>query len=143
MVLFFFWGFLGFFLPRAGERCSVFPILRGPSHRATQEGSKQLRRAHLEPVAVLGPKPPHHFIPGTFHPFCLHLSPTERSEAPNCTIQIIPNTVIRKKTLIKILIEIIRATNIPSLMYKSLIISSIKTEEFQPLNSLSWQTRTL
>lgn len=53
-----------------------------------------------------GTKPPSslHF---SFHPFCLVLSPTERSEAPNCTIQIIPNTVIRNN-LIKILIATLK-----------------------------------
>lgn len=96
----------------AGERSSALPSSaskgrRDPSHGATQDGSKQLRRAHLESVAVLGPNPPHRFISVSFHPSCLVLSPTERSEAPNCTIQIIPNTVIRNR-LIKILIATLK-----------------------------------
>lgn len=79
------------------------------SHRATQDGSEQLRRAHLESAAVLRPNPPHRFISLSFRPFCLVLSPTELTEAPNCTIQIIPNTVIRKKKiLIKILIAALK-----------------------------------
>lgn len=95
------------FLPWAwGERrlCSAFPTL-SPQRAAgsfphiwTQEQpwDRTPLTASFQTLFIL---------------FCLVLSPTERSEEPNCTIQIIPNTVIRggKKTnLIKILIATLK-----------------------------------
>jgi len=59
-------------------------------HHFIDEEYRKLRRAHLEPVAILGSNPLHHFISVSFYPFRLILSPTEHSEASNCTVQIIP-----------------------------------------------------